>query len=276
MSEHGAVTVIRPRKGLAFPSLRELWRRRELLYFLTWRDVKVRYKQTVLGILWAVIQPFLMMVLFTALRRLGRIPSSSGVPVPLFIYAGVLPWTFFAQALGRASNCLAGSPALLTKACFPRLVMPVSAVLSALVDFGFAFAVYLGLMLYYGVAPGWEVLLVPGYLALAALAALGTGLWLSALNVKYRDVRHAIPFFIWMWLFVSPVIYSTRAIPERFRVLYSLNPMVGVIGGFRWSLLGEGMPHLAELAASFGVLAAVLFGGLLYFGRMERTFADVV
>lgn len=279
--EEVPVTVIEPGRGWAAVRLDELWSYRELLYFFVWRDVKVRYKQTLLGASWAVLQPLLTMLVFTIF--FGRMAGvgSEGVPYPIFSYAGLLPWTFFATGLGGASNSLVGSASLLKKVYFPRLIVPVSAVLGGLVDFAVAFLVLIGMMAWYGVAPRPEMLFLPVFLALAFGAALGAGLWLSALNVEFRDVRYVMPFFTQLLLFVTPVIYPASRVTAKLESmglpgwLYGLNPMAGVLQGFRWAILGSGDPWaLAGMGAA--VTALLLAGGLFYFRRMERTFADVV
>ena len=273
------VTVIEPKSVIR---LDELWEHRELLYFFVWRDVKVRYKQTALGAAWAVLQPLLTMLIFTIF--FGRMAGigSEGVPYPIFSYAGLLPWTFFSHGLGQASNSLVGSASLLKKVYFPRLIVPVSAVLGGLVDFAVAFVVLIGMMVWYGVQPGWGVLLLPFLLLLSAASALGAGLFLSAVNVEFRDVRYVMPFFIQLLLFVTPVIYPASKVTAKLEEmglpgwLYGLNPMAGVIQGFRWSLLGSGMNPGPLLAMGTVVTILLLVGGLFYFRRMERTFADVV
>jgi lipopolysaccharide transport system permease protein len=255
--------------------LRELWGARELLYFLTWRDVKVRYKQTVLGAGWAILQPLLTMVVFTVFfGRLAKVPSD-GLPYPIFSFAALLPWTYFAQSLAQSSNSLVGSSNLLKKIYFPRLVIPLSSVLSGLVDFATAFLVLLAMMIYYDVSVTPAILMVPAFLALATLAALGVGLWLSALNVKYRDVRYTVPFLTQIWLFATPVAYPSSMIDEPWRTLFGLNPMAGVVEGFRWAILGSPAPG-GMIWISIGVSAVLLFTGLRYFRKVERSFADVV
>ncbi|HEV8674901.1 MAG TPA: ABC transporter permease [Methylomirabilota bacterium] len=268
--------VIRPSRGWVPLRLGELWAYRELLYFLAWRDVKVRYKQTVLGAAWAVLQPLLTMVVFSVVfGRLANVPSD-GLPYPIFAYCALLPWQLFAHALVESGNSLVGNQNLITKVYFPRLVIPLAAVAAGLVDFAIAFAVLVGLMAYYGIVPTLAALALPGLVLLALLAALGVGLWLSALNVQYRDVRYTIPFLTQLWLFATPVAYPASLVPERWRPLVGLNPMSGVVEGFRWALLGGPEPPRAMLGVSIVVVIAVLVGGLYYFRRMERTFADVV
>jgi len=255
---------------------RELWEYRELLYFLIWRDVKVRYKQTALGAAWAVIQPFFMMVVFSLFfGRLAKV-SSDGIPYPVFTFCALLPWQLFANALTESSNSLVGNQNLITKVYFPRLVVPISAVLGGLVDFVIAFVILLGMMLYYGIVPGWAIVTLPGFILLAVMTALGVGLWLSALNVQYRDVRYTIGFLVQLWLFLTPVAYPSSIVPEKWRPLYGLNPMAGVVEGFRWALLGKSQPPGAMLWVSVAVVILILFGGLYYFRRMEQQFADIV
>ncbi len=273
------VLVIQPTRGFAALNLRALWQYRELLYFLVWRDIKVRYKQTVLGVLWIVLQPVVSMVVFSLLfGRLLGVPSGD-VPYPIFAYAALLPWNYFAGALTRSSDSLVGNTNLITKVYFPRLVIPLSAVLSGLVDFAVAFVVLAALMLYYRIAPTAAVVLLPAFMLLAVVTALGFGLWLSALNVRYRDVKHLTPFLVQTWMYVTPVIYGS-ALLGRFRSLLSLNPMTGVVEGFRWALLGGdgAYGHGPDLwfAVSAAIAVAVLVSGLVFFRRTERTFADVI
>ena len=274
---------LHPSHGWTSLRLKEVWEYRELLYFLTWRDVKVRYKQTFFGVAWAVLQPVLTMLVFTiffgGLARVG----SDGLPYPLFSYAGLLPWTFFAQGLSQSSNSLVGSANLIKKVFFPRLVVPLSSVLGGLVDFLVAFIVLIGLMAYYGIWPSFEVVSLPFFLLLATAAGLGVGLWLSALNVEYRDFRYVVPFLIQIWLFATPVIYPASRVHEKLRSmglpvwLYGLNPMVGVVQGFRWALFGRAsFLSGADLAASAGASVLLLISGAFFFRRMERTFADIV
>lgn len=260
------------RKGLG---LRELWGAKELLYFLTWRDVKVRYKQTALGAGWAILQPVLTMVVFTLFfGRLAKVPSD-GLPYPIFSFVALLPWTYFAQSLTQSSNSLVGSANLLRKIYFPRLVIPLSSVLSGLVDFATAFLVLVAMMVYYRVSVSLSILMVPVFLALATVTALGVGLWLSALNVKYRDVRYTIPFLTQIWLFATPVAYPSSMLGEPWRSLFGLNPMAGVVEGFRWAILGSAPPSLM-IWISVAVSGVLLFSGLRYFRKVERSFADVV
>ena len=270
------VIVIQPSKGLVSLKLKELWEYRELLFFLTWRDIKIRYKQTVLGAAWAVLQPLMTMVIFTIFfGRLAKIPSD-GIPYPLFAYCALLPWQLFARALTESSNSLVANQRLITKVYFPRLVIPISAVMAGLVDFGISFVVLLGMMVYYGFGPTLAVLALPLFLLLAIATALAAGLWFSALNVQYRDVRHTMPFLVQFWLFATPIAYPSSLVPEKWQILYGLNPMVGVVEGFRWALLGKpgGLgPMVVVSALAVGVF---LLAGLVYFRNMEKTFADVV
>ena len=268
---------IRPPNGWISIGLRELWEYRELLYFLTWRDIKVRYKQTALGAAWAIIQPLFMMGVFSVFfGKLGRIPSD-GVPYPIFAYCALLPWQLFAHSLTESGNSLVSNERLITKVYFPRLIVPISAVLGGVVDFVIAFTILLLMMAYYHITPTIAIVTLPLFLLLAVATALAVGLWLSALNVKYRDVRYTIGFLTQLWLFATPVAYSSSMVPVRWRALYGLNPMAGVVEGFRWALLGksEGVSG-ALLVVSIVAVLALLIGGLYYFRRMESEFADVV
>ncbi len=268
--------IIRPSTGWMPLNLPDLWHYRELIYFLTWRDIKVRYKQTVLGAAWAVIQPFMTMVVFSIVfGRLAGIPSE-GLPYPIFAYCALLPWQLFAHSLTQSSNSLVANERLITKVYFPRLVVPLSAVVAGLLDFLIAFVVLIGMMMYYHVKPTAAVWTVPLFLLLGVGAALGVGLWLSALNVQYRDVRYTIPFLTQFWLFVTPVAYPSTLVPPSWRPLYGVNPMAGVVEGFRWALLGKAEGPGALLPVSVAIVILVLVSGLYYFRRMERTFADVV
>jgi lipopolysaccharide transport system permease protein len=256
--------------------LRELWEYRELLYFLTWRDIKVRYKQTVLGAAWAVIQPLFMMLVFSLFfGKLAGVPSD-GISYPVFTFCGLLPWQLFAYSLTQASNSLVGSQNLISKVYFPRLVVPISAVLGGLVDFAIALVLLFAMLFFYGIVPGWQILALPGLVLLAVMAALAVGLWLSALNVQYRDVRYTITFLVQFWLFATPVAYPSSIVPEKWRVLYALNPMVGVVDGFRWALLGKPESPVVALLISVIVVLILLVGGLYYFRRLEQQFADIV
>src|SRR6266481_1826534 len=257
-------------------NLRELWDFRELLYFFVWRDLKVRYKQTAIGAAWAILQPFLTMVVFSLFfGALAHIPSN-GLPYPIFYYSALLPWMYFAGALQNATNSVVDQQRVITKVYFPRLILPMSAVVSGLVDLAIGFVVFLGMMLYYGIAPGRAVLLLPFFLLLAVLTALGVGLWLSALNAIYRDVRYVLPFLIQFWMFASPVAYPSSLVPAKWRWLYELNPMAGVIDGFRWSLTGKGQPPGILLAVSASMVVLLVAAGTVYFQKMEGTIADVV
>jgi lipopolysaccharide transport system permease protein len=268
--------LIAPTEGWVSLKLRDLWEYRELLYFLTWRDIKIRYKQTALGATWAIIQPFFTMVVFSLFfGRLAKVPSD-GVPYPIFSFAALVPWTFFANGLSQSSNSLVGSANLISKIYFPRLVIPISTVISGVIDFALAFAVLLVMMLYYGVIPTLNVLWVPFFLLLALVASLGVGLWLSALNVEYRDVRYMVPFITQFWMFATPIAYPSSLLSEPWRTLYGLNPMVGVVEGFRWALLGTGVGPGPIIVVSSAASLIILIGGAFYFKRMEKNFADVV
>jgi len=268
--------VLEPSRGWARLNLGDLWRYLELLFFLVWRDVKSRYKQTSLGVAWAILQPVLLMAVFSVFfGRLAGVPSD-GAPYPVFTYAALLPWQLFSHGLNESGNSLVTDRDLLTKVYFPRLVIPVAAVAAGLVDFVLAFVVLLGLMAFYGIAPTGAMLLLPLFVILAAAAALAAGLWLSALNVRYRDVRYTLPFLTQFWLFATPIAYPMSIVPEAWRPLYGLNPMVGVVEGFRWALLGTGDGVGPATAVSAIATLALLVGGLFFFRRMERTFADVV
>ena len=270
------LTIIRPSTGWVSLQLHELWEYRELVYFLTWRDIKVRYKQTVLGVGWAIIQPLLAMIVFSVFfGRLAGVPSD-GVPYPIFSLVALVPWTFVANGLTQSSNSLVLSERIITKVYFPRLAVPIAAVLAGVVDFALAFLVLLAMMFAYGRALTWSVLWVPWLLLLAFATSLSAGLWLSALNVRYRDVRYAVPFLTQIWLFATPIAYPSSLLSDPWRVVYALNPMVGVVEGFRWALLGEGAAPGRLIAVSLVVTLLVLTGGAIYFRRMERTFADVI
>ena len=256
---------------------RDLWRYRELFYFLAWRDILVRYKQTAIGIAWAVLRPVLTMIVFTVVfGKLGKFPSE-GVPYPILVYAAMLPWQFFASSLADASASLVANTNLISKVYFPRLIVPASAVITSFVDFMIAGVILVALMAWYGFWPDWRLLLLPFFVLLAFAAAMGAGLWLTALNVKYRDFRFVVPFIVQFGLYVSPVGFTSAVVPERWRLLYSVNPMVGVIEGFRWSLLGgRGALSTPGLAISIVVVAALLITGIRHFRRTERTFADLI
>jgi len=271
------VIRIEPSRGWVSLKLRELWEYRELLYFLVWRDVKVRYKQTVLGAAWAIIQPFFTMVVFSLFfGKLAKMPSD-GIPYPIFSYAALVPWSFFSRGLNQASNSLVGSARLIKKVYFPRLAIPIATVLSGVVDFLLAFLVLLGMMLAYGIVPTINVLWLPFFLLLALITSLGVSLWLSAMNVQFRDVRYTVPFITQFWLFATPIAYPSSLIENPWlRTLYGINPMTGVVEGFRWALLGANTAPGPIVAVSSLVALALLVSGAYYFRRMERTFADVV
>jgi lipopolysaccharide transport system permease protein len=276
------VVRILPSRGWISLRLKDVWEYRELLYFLVWRDVKVRYKQTALGAAWAVLQPLLAMIVFTIFfGKLAQV-GSDGLPYPIFSYAGLLPWTFFAQGLSQSSESLVTSSNLVKKVYFPRLVIPAASVLAGVVDFAIAFVVLIALMAYYRIVPSATVVFFPLLLLLAFGCSLGVGMWLAALNVQYRDVKYVVPFFIQLWLFVTPVIYPASRVTAKLQEaglpawIYGLNPMAGVVEGFRWSLLGSGSRPGPILLASVGMTVALLLSGAFYFRRMERTFADVV
>jgi lipopolysaccharide transport system permease protein len=270
------VVVIKPSKGWVSLNLRTLWEYRELLYFLTWRDIKVRYKQTALGAAWAILQPMATMLIFSLFfGRLVKVPSD-GIPYPIFAFAALVPWTFFANGLNQSSNSLIASANLLKKVYFPRLAIPIATVLAGVVDFVLAFVVLLLLIAYYRITPTINIVWTPLFLALAFITSLGVGLWMSALNVKYRDVRYVVPFLIQIWLFATPVAYPSSLLSQPWRTIYGLNPMVGVVEGFRWALLGTNTaPGLMVIASSFAALL-ILITGAFYFRYMEKTFADVV
>lgn len=271
--------VIEPVSGWKPLDPHDLWRYRELFYFLTWRDVKVRYKQTSLGAAWAVLQPLGNMILFTLLfGRLAKLPSD-GIPYPLFAYAGLLPWTFFANAVGSSGNSLVGSSHLITKVYFPRMIIPASAILAGLVDLGISFVVMAALMVWYGVPVSGSILMMPILVLLTAILALGVGMWLSALHVRYRDIRYLIPFLIQFWMFATPVIYPASLMPERYRMIYFLNPMSGLIEAYRVALLGgvNGAKfNLVTLGMAGGLAILMLIYATYHFRRMEKTFADIV
>jgi len=270
--------ILRPSRGFSFLDFRELWIYRELVYFLTWRSLKVRYKQTVLGAVWAVLEPFLTMVVFTIFfGNLAKV-GSDNIPYPIWSYAGLLPWGLFSKALSDASRSLVANSHMITKIYFPRIILPLSSILAGLVDFAIAFVVLIGMMLFYKQFPTSAVWTLPLFLLLAMITALGAALWLSALNVKYRDVGYILPFLTQFWLFITPVVYPSSQIPEQWRLIYGLNPMTGVVEGFRWALLGI-IPQptfFPMLAVSAAMAIVVLFTGILYFRRMERGFADMV
>ncbi|MGI8402107.1 MAG: ABC transporter permease [Gemmatimonadaceae bacterium] len=267
---------IRPSTGWVSLRLKELFEYRELLYFMVWRDIKVRYKQTALGASWAIIQPFFTMIVFSLFfGKLAKIPSD-GVPYPIFSFAALVPWSFFATSLTNTSNSLVGSSNLIKKVYFPRLAIPIATVLSGLVDFGVAFLMLIAMMFWYRIVPTGNVVWLPLFVLLAFVTALGVGLWLSAMNVQYRDVKYVVPFLTQFWLFATPVAYPSSLLTGRWREVYALNPMVGVVEGFRWALLGTRTEALGVIAVSSVTAAVILISGAYYFRRMERTFADVV
>jgi len=264
-----------PRRWFSL-SLWDLWEYRELLYFLVWRDLKVRYKQTVIGVCWAVLQPFISMIIFTiVLGKFARVPSD-GLPYPLLVYSGLLPWAYFASTFNRCVQSVVGDANLISKIYFPRLILPIAGTISGLMDLAVSLVILLGMILWYGMVPTWGILALPIFLLLALSTALAVGLWLSPLNVRYRDVGHAVPFLTQAWMFASPVVYPVSLIPDKWQAFYSLNPMVGVIEGFRWALLGKAPPDPSLIAISGVVVLMMLIGGLIFFKNMEQTFADVV
>jgi lipopolysaccharide transport system permease protein len=274
--ESPPLTVIQPSRGLVSLRLKDLWEYRELLYFMIWRDIKVRYKQTALGAAWAVLQPLLTMVVFTIFfGKLAKVPSD-GIPYPIFSFCALLPWQLFARSLTESSNSLVANQRLITKIYFPRLVIPLAAVLAGLIDFAITFLVLVGMIFYYGIFPGLALLALPLFLLLAIVTSLAASLWLSALNVQYRDIKYTLPFLVQFWLFASPIAYSSSLVPAPWRILYGLNPMVGVVEGFRWSLLGRTAAVWPLVITSAVLVGGLLWGGLIYFRQMEKTFADVV
>jgi lipopolysaccharide transport system permease protein len=275
-SVQNASVLIRPISGWVPINLRDLWEYRELLYFLTWRDIKVRYKQTALGMAWVVLQPLLLMLVFTMFfGRLVELPSD-GIPYPLFTYTALLPWQLFSRALNEGSMSLIAHERVITKTYFPRILLPASAVLASLIDFGIAFLVLIGFILFYGVHPGLAIFTLPVFVLLVVMTAFGVSLWLAAFNVLYRDVRYVLPFLTQLWMFATPIIYPVSVVPDSWRLLYSLNPMVGVVEGFRWALLGNTSGMDAMFGLSALVVAGVLAGGILYFQSVQQTFADVI
>jgi lipopolysaccharide transport system permease protein len=268
--------VIQPRKGFLHLGLRVIWQHRELLFFLAWRDLKIRYKQTMIGVGWAVLQPLMTMLVFTVIfGKFAKIPSD-GIPYPIFAYAALLPWTYFSQSLNRSTTSLVGNSQLITKIYFPRLIMPLAGVMVPTVDFALSFLVMIGLMSWYHITPTWGLLALPLFLMLASITALAVGLWLSPLNVKYRDINHVVPFLTQLWMYASPIVYPVSLVPEKWRLLYSLNPMAGVIEGVRWGLLGKQSPPFTTLAVSATMIILFFLGGMVFFKHMERTFADVI
>ncbi len=267
---------IEPARGWVSLKLDELWEYKELLLFLTWRDIKVRYKQTALGAAWAIIQPFFTMIVFSLFfGKLAKMPSD-GVPYPIFSYAALVPWTFFANGLSQSSNSLVGSSNLIKKVYFPRLIVPLSTVLAGVIDFVLAFILLLGMMLYFHIMPSVNVIFLPLFLLLALVTSLGVGLWLSAMNVQFRDVRYVIPFITQFWMFASPIAYSSRLLSQPWRTIYAINPMAGVVEGFRWALLRTNTAPGPMIMVSSVTGVLLLISGAYYFRRMERTFADVI
>lgn len=278
LTKHEPMTVfIKPSTGLAALNLRDLWIYRELVFFMVWRDVKVKYKQTLLGMAWAVIQPVMTMLVFTFLfDRVAKLPTE-GIPYPVFSFTALLPWGLFIVALNQGSRSLVAHNNMVTKIYFPRLILPMSSVFAGLVDFVIAFVILIGLLLYFRVTPAYHLLwTLPLFLLLAIITALGVALWLSAINVKYRDVNHALPFLTQFWLFITPVAYSASVISEKWQILYSLNPMAGVVNGFRWALLGTGNGPDLTLWVSVAISILIFISGLFYFRSMEKTFADTI
>ncbi|MDK2979868.1 MAG: lipopolysaccharide transport system permease protein [Chloroflexota bacterium] len=268
--------VIRPTGGWAALDLRDLWIYRELVYFMTWRDLKVRYKQTLLGAAWAILQPFLTMVVFSIFfGSLAGVPSD-GVPYPIFSYTALIPWTLFSKALQDASRSLVTNSHMITKVYFPRMILPLASVLAGIVDFLIAFVVLLGMMVFYKVTPTANIWTIPLFLLLALVTATGVSLWLSALNVLYRDINYVLPFLTQFWMYLTPIAYPSSMVPEKWRLLYAVNPMTGVVEGFRWALLGSGQAPGLMTAVSTAVAIILLISGMFYFKRMERLFADMV
>ena len=272
--------IIEPRRGWISLQLNALWQYRELMYFLVWRDLKVRYKQTLIGVTWIILQPLVSMLVFSVLFGwLLKVPSGN-VPYPIFAFAALLPWNYFASALSRSSGSVVNSAHLITKVYFPRLIIPISSALSGLVDFSVAFLVLIGMMFYYHLTPTKAIFLLPAFLLLAVLTAIGFGLWLSALNVRFRDVNYIIPYLVQIWMYLTPVVYSTNLIPERYRFLLALNPMSGVVEGFRWALLGnylaEANPPNALFPVAVAMTVAVFLSGLVFYRYTERYFADII
>ena len=279
VSSHEPATIyIKPSTGLAALNLRDLWIYRELVYFMVWREVKVRYKQTMLGAAWAIIQPVMNMIVFSVLfGGIAKLPTDGNIPYPIFTYTALLPWGLFVSALNQASRSLTANQNMVTKIYFPRLVLPLASILSGLVDFVIAFVILIGMMIYYRVTPSINIIwALPAFLLLAIITALGVALWLSAINVQYRDVNYALPFLTQFWFFITPVAYSSNLISENWQLVYSLNPMAGVVNGFRWALLGVGNGPDAGLWISTGIALILLISGLFYFRNMEKTFADTI
>jgi len=276
--EHEHIKIIEPSKGWSFPDLREVWRYRELLLLLVWRDTVVRYKQSIVGVGWAIIKPVISMVVFSIVfGQLARLPSG-GVPYPIFTYVAILPWGYFAGCLGGSSSSLVGGAGIMSKVYFPRLILPLSTLFAGLVDFFISFLVLVAMMFWYHdqIIITWGIFCLPFFLILATMTGLAFGLWLTSLTVKYRDIAHLLPFISQIWMYLTPVAYTASLVPEKWRMIYSLNPMVGVINGFRWALLGQIQPDWVAIAMSTVVTTVVLITGLYYFRRTERTFIDIV
>jgi lipopolysaccharide transport system permease protein len=271
-----SLTTIKPASKWPTINFRELWAYRELLFILAWRDVSVRYKQSAVGIGWAILQPLMMMIIFTIVfGKFAKLPSE-GMPYTIYVFCALLPWNYFARSLADSSNSLVGSSHLVTKVYFPRLILPLSKVFAGLIDFAIGFVILLGMMVWYGVAPTIGILFLPLFMLVAMLVSLGVGLWLTAINVKYRDMVFVVPFLVQFWMYASPVAYSATIVPEKYQWIYGLNPMVGVIEGFRWAMLGKESPNIEMMLVSLVGILILLVGGLFYFKHMERTFADVI
>jgi len=275
MSHEHPTVIIKPRPGLSL-KLKELWDYRELFYFFIWRDIKVRYKQTVIGAAWAIIQPFFTMVVFSLFfGKLAKIPSDN-LPYPIFSYAALVPWTYFANSLTNATETMVANQHVITKVYFPRMILPISAVLSGLLDFAISFTVLIAMMLFYGIYPTTNIVFLPLFALLTIVTALAVGFWTSAANAIYRDVHYVVPFLVQFWLFASPIAYPSSLVPGKWRILYGLNPMAGVIKGFRWALLGKGTPPGPMLTVSVSIVVIMFVGGIIYFRRTEGTIADVI
>lgn len=268
--------LIEPRAGIFDLDIQPVWQYRDLLYFLIWREVKLRYKQTVVGAAWVVLQPLMTIAIFSIVFGMFAHMPSDGLPYPVFAYAALLPWTYFAEAVTRSSASLISDANLIRKVYFPRLIIPLASVLTPLLDFFLSFLFFLGMMFWFGIGPNQGALFLPLFLSLAFMTALAVGLWLSALNVRYRDVRHTVPFLVQFWMYASPVVYPVSLVPENWRFIFGLNPMAGVIEGFRWGLLGKETPDFMVISVSAIAVMILLFSGLMFFRRMERTFADIV
>lgn len=273
--ENLPVMIIRPSKGWIPHDLKELWDYRDLIYFFSWRDIKLRYKQTALGFSWAIIQPFLAMVVFTLFfGNLAKVPSD-GVPYPIFAYAALLPWTLFSEGMTRSTNSMVLNSNIIKKVYFPRLILPISGILSPIVDFVIAFTILVGMIIYYGIYPTMNVIWLPAFLLLAIITSLGIGIWLTALNAMYRDFQYIVPFLVQIWMYASPVVYSASIVPSKYQILYALNPMAGVIEGFRWAILGTEAPSIIILVSAL-ISILLLVTGVLYFTHIEKTLSDVV